>query len=340
MLIVCEDICQFNAAGLLITGVRRREIGYLYVTHSEIFPPLAVFEVYSGEKNAVVAVIKSGGNIYLAQRAPPGPLRGEKEWRGYILYECRKGCEIDDYPAPPLPIRRFDKVFFTRFISIRRRMSIQGGEIIWIPHGADVMNFAYYRNPVATFLAIRYRPECRPKGQYLPSCVFDLPFRDIQNDDPRFPGSGKLTGEEFRVVEPDADYLRLIDRGGDEHLAWDFVLGTLDSGEWIIMADDGLYVAKRDGDRVVVASPYYGSLIDVRGPPTAYKYPVVPTRTFKHAELYGANVTYDATLLKWPLNAQRGGEFKPELGAPMYLNLDYCLCLKCKTYRLARYFNS
>ncbi|RFA94872.1 hypothetical protein CGL51_09005 [Pyrobaculum aerophilum] len=78
MLIVCEDICQFNAAGLLITGVRRRETGYLYVTHSEIFPPLAVFEIYSGEKNAVVAAIKSGGNIYLAQRAPPGHSVGRR----------------------------------------------------------------------------------------------------------------------------------------------------------------------------------------------------------------------------------------------------------------------
>ncbi|MEM0464301.1 MAG: hypothetical protein QXP31_08355 [Pyrobaculum sp.] len=93
-----------------------------------------------------------------------------------------------------------------------------------------------------------------------------------------FPGSGKLTGEEFRIVEPDADYLRLVGRGGDEYIAWDFVLGTLDTGECVLFAEDGLYLARRAGDRVVVERPYHGSIFDVRGPPYMPYYPVVPVK--------------------------------------------------------------
>jgi hypothetical protein len=102
-------------------------------------------------------------------------------------------------------------------------------------------------------------------------------------------------------VEPDADYLRLVGRGGDEYIAWDFVLGTLDTGEWVLMVEDGHYTDVIEGGRVFVREPYGGSLVDVRGPPKAYTYPVVPTRTFKHAREYGANVVEDTTLLKWPL---------------------------------------
>lgn len=128
----------------------------------------------------------------------------------------------------------------------------------------------------------------------------------------RFPGRGKLTGEEFRIVEPDADYLRLVGRGGDEYLAWDLVLGTLVSGEWVLVGDDGLYLAKRDGDRVVVERPYDGLIYDVRGPPFAPLYPVVPVgwvrrRLRKAARVAGKRVEavrppVDAVyFLKWPL---------------------------------------
>ncbi|MEM1568680.1 MAG: hypothetical protein QXI84_09380 [Thermofilaceae archaeon] len=94
----------------------------------------------------------------------------------------------------------------------------------------------------------------------------------------RIPGSGKLTGEEFRIVERDNDYLRLVGRGGDEYIAWDFVLGTLDTGEWVLMGEDGLYIAKREGDKVVAKWPYRGSVLDVRGPPYMPYYPVIPVK--------------------------------------------------------------
>ena len=135
----------------------------------------------------------------------------------------------------------------------------------------------------------------------------------------RFPGRGKLTGEEFRIVEPDNDYLRLVGRGGDEYLAWDFVLGTLDSGEWVLFAEDGLYLARQEGGRVVVVGPYGGSVFDVRGPPYAPFYPVVPVKWIKERvvralELARREVVHvdgepyfylppldPAYLLKWPL---------------------------------------
>jgi hypothetical protein len=56
------------------------------------------------------------------------------------------------------------------------------------------------------------------------------------------------------------------------------VLGTLDTGEWILIWEDGLYLAVREGGRVVVKEPYNGSVFDVRGPPYAPYYPVVPVR--------------------------------------------------------------
>ncbi|ABP50285.1 hypothetical protein HC235_02120 [Pyrobaculum arsenaticum] len=145
-------------------------------------------------------------------------------------------------------------------------------------------------------------------------------FRDLEAIPylPRdgFPGSGKLTGEEFRIVEPDADYLRLVGRGGDEYIAWDFVLGTLDTGEWVLFAEDGLYLARRAGDRVVVERPYHGSIFDVRGPPYMPYYPVVPVkwirerferakelaarRSIRNLEIYQPPVDA-AYLLRWPL---------------------------------------
>ena len=126
----------------------------------------------------------------------------------------------------------------------------------------------------------------------------------------RFPGKGKLTGEEFRIMEPDNDYLRLVGRGGDEYLAWDFVLGTLDTGEWVLLGEDGLYLARRDGERVVVEGAYNGSVFDVRGPPYAPFYPVVPVKWIKErvgkarGEIYAPPVDAEV-LLKWPLRDVR-----------------------------------
>ena len=125
-----------------------------------------------------------------------------------------------------------------------------------------------------------------------------------------FPGSGKLTGEEFRIVEPEADYLRLVGRGGDEYLAWDLVLGTLDTGEWVLMAEDDLYKAEREGDKVVVRGPYHRCIYDVRGPPYAPFYPVVPVKWVRErlerarerfkVDVYTPPVDPEI-LLKWPL---------------------------------------
>ena len=128
----------------------------------------------------------------------------------------------------------------------------------------------------------------------------------------RAPGSGSLVGEVFRVVESDADYLRLVGRGGDVYLAWDFVLGTLDSGEWVLLGEDGLYLAERRGEEVVVKEPYHGSIFDVRGPPYAPYYPVVPVKWVRKklrevARLAGTRVKIGkapvdaAYLLRWPL---------------------------------------
>jgi len=124
-----------------------------------------------------------------------------------------------------------------------------------------------------SLLAARYMAGCLvDRGD-----VFYIPeeCRYYEWDDPRFPGLGRLVGEEFRVKEVEGDYLRLVGRGGDERVAWDFVLGVLDSGEWVVMGDDGLYLAEHRGERVVVTAPYRGSLIDVRGPPYGLLYPVV-----------------------------------------------------------------
>ncbi|MEM3835494.1 hypothetical protein [Pyrobaculum sp.] len=238
----------------------------------------------------------------------------------YLLYDEAGPPPLVDYPSPPLPaLDDFGNVHWTRFIgdisaeyNDRYYAILPGGNTAFVyewtgpPTGLSISEgIDFY---AAVLLSIRYKDECL--REYLKQRTLQLTNKEcnprirqvLSGLDPRFPGSGRLVGEEFRIVEPDNDYLRLVGRGGDEYIAWDFVLGTLDSGEWIIMADDGLYTAVREGSRVVVKEPYRGSVLDVRGPRTAYKYPVVPTRTFKHAELYGANVTYDATLLKWPLS--------------------------------------
>jgi len=103
-----------------------------------------------------------------------------------------------------------------------------------------------------------------------------------------------------------------VGRGGDVYLAWDFVLGVLDSGEWVLLGEDGLYLAERRGEEVVVKEPYHGSIFDVRGPPYAPYYPVVPVKWVRKklrevARLAGTRVKIGkapvdaAYLLRWPL---------------------------------------
>lgn len=152
-----------------------------------------------------------------------------------------------------------------------------------------------------------------------------------------------LVGEEFRVIERDADYLRLRGRGGDEYLAWDFVLGVLDKDTWVVAADDGLYRAYYKDGIVRIAGPFYEasrSLLEVRGPPYMPFYPVVPVRWVRKAlekirEKYGVEPyiftppaapeephvglqpVEPEVLLKWPLrDVEWNFKIKPKLIPP------------------------
>ncbi|MEM1568682.1 MAG: hypothetical protein QXI84_09390 [Thermofilaceae archaeon] len=222
-------------------------------------------------------------------------------FRGYFeIAQCQVFKRPVDAPFPPVPISK-DSAERTRLVA-------RGdGEVIALT--------ALKKAPDPT----NHDPSCLLTYLYFARGPLSSRLQDIELPYlPRssFPGSGRLVGEEFRIAERDADYLRLVGRGGDEYIAWDFVLGTLDSGEWIIMADDGLYVAKREGSRVVVKEPYRGSIYDVRGPPYAPYYPVVPVkwvrerleraeafatrRGIRDLDIYQPPVD-PVYLLKWPL---------------------------------------
>ncbi|MGK0549457.1 MAG: hypothetical protein ABWU84_07480 [Pyrobaculum sp.] len=205
---------------------------------------------------------------------------------------------VADAPYPPLRGKGWSRL-------TTRRQVIGGRRYLLYPEVSEVAEVAWL--PPPNLLAVFYKVD--------PSLLFQwwewykIPLKSAE----RYPGSGKLTGEEFRIVEPENDYLRLVGRGGDEYLAWDFVLGTLDTGEWILLGEDGLYLAKREGDRVVVERPYDGLIYDVRGPPYAPFYPVVPVKWVRKrlgevrrragryaAEIFKAPI--DAVyLLRWPL---------------------------------------
>jgi len=166
-----------------------------------------------------------------------------------------------------------------------------------------------------SLLAARYEPDCFVKVE---EDLYYLKCKYSEWDDPRFPGLGRLLGEEFRIREVEGDYLRLVGRGGDEYVAWDFVLGVLDSGEWVLMGEDGLYLAEHRGGRVVVTAPYRGSLIDVRGPPFflplfSYRIPSVRRAAERVERLLGKSlrelldeeVPNPELYLRWPLVRRR-----------------------------------
>ena len=254
------------------------------------------------------------------------------EPRGLVLAVVKSGAPAEDYPAPPLPgLLEDGRLYWSRFVVE------EGGFYLLTPWGGraagllpdppGVLNdLAAGRTYFAAdMLAARYDAEClrlylHDQGSWAEKCTAHISAA-YHGLDPRFPGTGKLTGEEFRIVEPENDYLRLVGRGGDEYLAWDFVLGTLDAGEWVLMADDGLYLAKREGDRVVVGGPYGGPVYEVRGPPMGYAYPVVPTRTFRAAASVDQGLAL--VLLRWPL---RTVEYRPrlDLGAVYHLTGPCC----------------
>ena len=221
---------------------------------------------------------------------------------GYI-----RGYLVPD--APAVPIRTGEG--WGRFVA----WAEDGRPFLVWPTVSGISR-SFVEAPPAVKLAFFYRvdPSFYARGDWFRVSI--LPAE-------KYPGSGRLVGEEFRIVEPEGDYLRLVGRGGDEHLAWDLVLGTLDTGEWVLMGEDGLYLAVREGDKVVVEEPYRGSVYDVRGPPYAPHIPVVPVKwvreRFRRAVEFAKRVGLfelryrgecpylyvppvdPAYLLKWPL---------------------------------------
>lgn len=267
--------------------------------------------LYGAPRRALFAVVEE-------ERAPPLFLLDVSMWRG-AMFGYVEGY-LADLPAPPLPGFAEDGgTVWTRLVVTGVVRTWDFNEVGLLPTDPPAFNIGlngfvtmhpYYivEAPIAARLSRTPIPESRH--------LQDVRLKAEQES---FPGTGKLTGEEFRIVEPDNDYLRLVGRGGDEYLAWDLVLGTLDSGEWVLFAEDGLYLAKREGGRVVVVGPYGGSVFDVRGPPYAPFYPVVPVkwireRVVRALELARREVVQvdgepyfylppldPAYLLKWPL---------------------------------------
>jgi len=183
-----------------------------------------------------------------------------------------------------------------------------------------------------SLLAARYEPGNFVKVE---EDLYWIRHEYAEWDDPRFPGQGRLLGEEFRIREVEGDYLRLVGRGGDERVAWDFVLGVLETGEWVVMGDDGLYIAEHRGGRVVVTAPYRGSLIDVRGPPSptpplSYRIPSVRRAAERVERLLGKplrrlldeDVPNPELYLRWPL-VRRQWQFKVVLDYPPFQNYIY-----------------
>ncbi|MEM1568684.1 MAG: hypothetical protein QXI84_09400 [Thermofilaceae archaeon] len=298
-LVICKELCDSvpNPAGFRYRGILLASSSYCEVLDGAVYKRLGA--------EGKLFVFERGNRLYAGAPVYPQGF--------YLIHELLESSLFAEYPAPPYVAREPAGLVWSRFISSDFRiLFLPGGRRAQVDDKMrdDVLSLGRHAEPASEVLMLRY------KGRWLQfEERWENMFTELLNA--KFPGSGRLVGEEFRIVEPDADYLRLVGRGGDEYIAWDFVLGTLDTGEWIIMADDGLYAAKREGDRVVVASPYYGSVLDVRGPPTAYKYPVVPTRTFKHA--VGANIVHDKTLLKWPLFEKPAQRRPAELPRPSIL---------------------
>ncbi|MGC9131587.1 MAG: hypothetical protein ACP5H5_08395 [Pyrobaculum sp.] len=242
----------------------------------------------------------------------PRPCRGEAlaEIRGDVAVGYPAGAYVGgqrvgrvsgvvaDAPSPPL---RGEGGGWSRLVA-----EADGRVFILQPTVAETLQKPWLPPPLLLAFFYRVDPSLYARGDWYRVSVLPMDRR---------PGSGGLVGEEFRIVEPDADYLRLVGRGGDEFLAWDLVLGTLDTGEWVLMGEDGLYLAVREGDKVVVEKEYRGSVFDVRGPPYAPYYPVVPVRWvrerlaraeelasrvgIKDFGLYQPPVDF-SYLLKWP----------------------------------------
>jgi len=247
----------------------------------------------------------------------------DKHVRALGLGVGRVVGEVRDLPAPPVPYEDLEtgELGWTRFVPdlvLEEMFSRKEAEKICrypehcqlalVGEGGLVKSIgdiptSYAHSADCTYegfslLAARYEPDCFVKVE---EDLYDLKCKYSEWDDPRFPGLGRLLGEEFRIREVEGDYLRLVGRGGDERVAWDFVYGVLDSGEWVLMGEDGLYLAERKDDRVVVVAPYGGPVERVRGPPYGLLYPVVVGGAVRWPA-WAPRVEVDPQLLlRWPL---------------------------------------
>jgi len=286
------------------------------------------------------------------EREAPILLHYDKSVLAFGLVVGRVVGEVYDLPVPPVPYEDLEtgKLGWTRFAldsvlqdilprdeakKICRypedcQLALVGEGGIVKSIGTAPTNLAYtadYSYEGFSLLAARYEPGNFVKVE---EDLYQIKHKYAEWDDPRFPGLGRLLGEEFRVREVEGDYLRLVGRGGDEYIAWDFVLGVLDTGEWVVMGEDGLYLAEHRGDRVVVEAPYRGSLIDVRGPPfflplLSYRIPSVRRAAERVERLLGRplrelldeDVPNPELYLKWPL-VRRQWQFKVVLRYPPF----------------------
>jgi hypothetical protein len=246
---------------------------------------------------------------------------------------------VADFPAPPLPggvwsrlVARAD--WERSLVDVSFDVNLVTGEVLegpkWAVSGVSpseyVVDMAYGFGPFLHILSLRQR-QVEGRGN-----IYDEMYLKGLCDG-GFGGSA-LEGEVFKIVERDGDYLRLVGRGGDEYLAWDFVFGKLDSGKWVLFGEEGLYKAERKGDEVVVLGEYSDSVFDVRGPPYAPRYPVVKEvkwvkkaleKAEEAARRLGASGVwiYEAPvdpqiLLKWPLvDVEWKFSVEPELIPPL-----------------------
>ena len=244
---------------------------------------------------------------------------------------------VADFPYPPLPSegrwsRLLADVMFKKPAEVDFNINLVTGEVLEGPRkyvsGVPPAYFVREAGLKAVFYILSLRKSGVSTGN-----VYDDAYKAVVLPHIGGFGGSKLIGEVFRIVERDGDYLRLVGRGGDVYLAWDFVLGTLDSGEWVLFGEDGLYLAERRGEEVVVKGPYDGSIFDVRGPPYAPYYPVVEevswvkkalekareiARRLGAEDVYVARAPVDPQiLLKWSLTNVKW-EFRvvPELAPP------------------------
>jgi hypothetical protein len=157
---------------------------------------------------------------------------------------------VADLPTPPLPgVGENGEILWSRIAT--RDVETRIGDVNFLLTDPPAFSIDYEDEAlgpsiwsVPFMLTVRFAQELWPKngriGDALLAASSSLGSRGLELPPEQYPGSGRLVGEEFRIVEPEGDYLRLVGRGGDEYIAWDLVLGSLDTGEWILIWEYGL----------------------------------------------------------------------------------------------------